>query len=137
MPWTWLTKCTTDIRPITFASRAIPARAGRLKGSLVDDIDAQSPDSGNLDLDLVAALHPQRRRAAEAHAIGCAGGDDVARLQPGDGRKIFDDGCDVEDHVVRRVALHDVAVQPRHEFESLRILHDVGGDPPGPERAGR
>src|SRR5690242_8290481 len=117
MMWKWLMKCATAIRAITFTSRPLvlarrPAAAGRVIGSLVDDIDAQRSDSGDLDLDLVPRLHPEWRLAAEPHAVGRAGGDDVPRLQPGHGREIFDDGGDVEDHVIGRVVLHDGAVEP-------------------------
>src|SRR5580704_9293810 len=120
MPCTWLMKCATAIRPITLASRFhLAFAAGRASGSLVDDIDAQSSDAGNLDLDLVAALHPERRLAAHADTVGRAGGDDIAGLEPGHGREIFDDGGDVEDHVIGRVVLHGVAVQPRRELEPL------------------
>src|SRR5260370_41262769 len=102
MPCTWLMKCATATRPITLASRFPPALVvGRASGSLVDDIDAKSPDAGDLDLDLVAALHPERRLAAQADAVRRAGGDDVARFQPGHGREIFDDGGDLEDPVIR------------------------------------
>src|ERR1700733_10852565 len=122
MPCTWLMKCATAIRLITLASRLhLALAAGRVSGSLVDDIDAQCPYAGNLDLDLVAPLHPERRLAAHADAVGRAGGDDVARLQPGHGREIFDDSGDIEDHVVGRVVLHGVAVQPRRALQPLRV----------------
>ena len=97
----------------------------------------KSPDAGDLDLDLVAALHPERRLAAQADAVGRAGGDDVARLEPGHGREIFDDGGDVEDHVIGRVVLHGLAVQPRRELEPLRVGDHVGRHHPRSERAGR
>src|SRR5436190_6863902 len=138
MMWMWLVKCARATSAITFASRLTPAFAGKATCSLVDDIDAQYADAGNLDFDLVAALHPQRRLAAGADAIRRAGGDDVARLQPGHGREIFDDGGDIEDHVIGRVVLHHLAVQPRRELEPLRVGDDVRRDQPGAERpAGR
>src|SRR2546430_15542186 len=135
---TWLVKCATVTRAITLASRFQSAAASVAAGtgSLVDDIDAQGADAGNLDLELVAGLHPERWLAAEPDAVRRSGGDDVARLQPGYGREIFDDGGDVEDHVIGRVVLHHVAVEPRRELERLRIGNDVGGDHPGAERPG-
>src|SRR3954451_17192113 len=110
MRWKWLMKCATAINAITLASRPLlaargPTRTGRAIGSLVDDIDAQSPDAGDFHVDLVAGLHPERRLAAKTHAVGRAGGDHVARLQPGHGREILDDGGDVEDHVIGGVVL--------------------------------
>src|SRR4029453_4466193 len=126
MRWKWVMKCATEINAITLASRPLlaargPTRTGCAIGSLVDDIDAQSPDAGDFYVDLVAALHPERRLAAQTDSVGRAGGDDVARLQPGHGREIFDDGGDVEDHVIGRVVLHHAAVQPRRELEPLGI----------------
>src|SRR5258705_403503 len=136
MMWMWLVKCARATSAITFASRLIPAFAGKAICSLVDDIGAQNPDAGNLDFDLVAVLHPQRRLAAGADPVGCAGGDDIARLQPGHGREIFDDGGDVEDHVIGRVVLHDGAIQPRREFEPLGVGDDVRRHQPRAERPG-
>src|SRR5258708_38039930 len=137
MPCMWLMKCAAATRAMTVASRLDPAlAAGRASGSLVDVIDAQSPDARDLDLDPVATFHPERRLAPEPDAVGRAGGDDVARLQPGHGREIFDDGGDVEDHVIGRVVLDHVAVQPRRELERLRIGNDVSGDHPRTERPG-
>src|SRR5471032_3325533 len=141
MTCTWLTKCTTVISEITLASRRQLAdtcgAAVTPSGSLVDDIDVQSPDAGDLDLDLVAALHPEWRLAPKAHTIRRARGNNVARLEPSDGRKILDDGGDVEDHVVGRVVLHHGTVEPRRELERLRIGNDVARHHPGAERAGR
>src|SRR5215467_2201844 len=121
---------------MTLVSRHQLAPAGTLSGSLVDDIYAQGSYSGDLDFQLVAGLHPERRLAAEPDAVRRAGGDDVARLQPGHGREILDDGGDVEDHVIGGVVLHHVAVQPRRQLERLRIGNDVGGHHPRTEWAG-
>src|SRR5262245_62994036 len=103
MMWMWLVKCATAARAMTLASR--PRLAGPVseRRSLVDDIDAQNADPGDLDLDLVAGPHPERRLAPQADAVGRAGGDDVAWLQPRHGRQVLYDGGDVEDHVVGRV----------------------------------
>src|SRR5262245_27751273 len=136
MMWTWLVKWAIATRAITLASRLMPAPAGRSMRSLVDDIDAQGSYARDLDLELVAGLHPERRLAPGADAVGRAGGDDVARLQRGHGREIFDDGRDIEDHVIGRVVLHHLTVQPRRELQPLRVLHDVGGDQPRAERPG-
>src|SRR4051794_35253067 len=100
--------------PITLASRCQLASAAASSGSLVDDIDLQGPDPGDLDLELVAALHPERRLAAEADTVRRAGGDHVARLQPGHGREVFDDVGDVEDHVVGGVALDFGTIEAGH-----------------------
>src|SRR5215475_2575048 len=136
MMWMWLVKCAMATRAMTLASR--PSPAGRLSesGSLVDDIDAQNPDAGNLDLDLVAGPHPERRLAPQSDAVGRTGGDDVARLQPRHGRQVLYDGGDVEYHVVGRVVLHDLAVESRRELQTLWIGDDVGRHQPRPERPG-
>ena len=72
MMCTWLTKCATATMEMTLASRRlrspVPARPG--SGSLVDDIDAQRADPGDLDLEPVAGLHPERRLAAQPDAVG-------------------------------------------------------------------
>src|SRR5580698_2578348 len=81
MPCTWLMKCATAIRLITLASRLhLALAADKASGSLVDDIDAQCPYAGDLDFDLVAALHPERRLAPRAAAAGGAGANVVAGL---------------------------------------------------------
>src|SRR5689334_25440714 len=95
MMWTWLTKCTTEISVTILASLRQPSAccgpAATPNDSLVDDIGTQSPDPGDLDLDLVARLHPERRLAPQTDTVRRARCDDIAWLKPGDGREILDD----------------------------------------------
>src|SRR6185312_11853380 len=105
---------------MTLASRCQPTSARAWSDSLVDDIDLQRSDSGNLDLELVAAFHPERRLAPQADAVWRAGGDHVARLQPGHRREVLDDGGDIEDHVIGRVALDFGAIEAGHQHQRLR-----------------
>src|SRR5512144_1729122 len=84
--------------------------ARRRGGDLVLDWIAQHADAGDLDLDDVAILHPERRRAVGADATGGAGHDDVAGDEFGKGRAVGDQGGDVEHEVRDWCGLHLYAV---------------------------
>src|SRR5262249_35037986 len=61
------------------ACAGTPAKGCALR--LVHDRAAQRADAGDLDLEHVAGLHPERRIAAVAHALGRAGCNDITRRQ--------------------------------------------------------
>src|SRR5438445_12511060 len=97
---------------------------------------AQHADAGHLDLDDVAILHPERRRAVGADAAGGAGDDDVTGDELGEGRAIGDQGRDVEHEVRDWCCLYLNTVEAGRNG----LLADVGDfirrDHPWPERAG-
>src|SRR4029079_15179547 len=81
-------------------------------------------------------LHPQRRLARMADALGRAGGDDIARMQRGEIRAEADDLLARIDQLVGAGVLDLLAVQPRRQSELARVRNFVAGDDPRPERAG-
>src|SRR3954468_14557053 len=90
----------------------------------------------DLDLDLVAGLHPERGIAPRADAAGRAGDQHVARDERGPGRHVFDDLRDPEDHLLGARVLHALAVQSAGERHRRARRNLVGGDHPWPEAAG-
>ena len=97
----------------------------------------RSSDAGNLDLDHVAFLHPQRRRAISADPAGGAGDDDVAGRKLGEGRAIGDQRGHVEHQIGNRRGLHLDAVQTRGDGLLADVRDLVRRHHPGPEAAGR
>src|SRR5689334_20043051 len=95
--------------------------AGRLawSGRLAYDAVPQHADVGDLDLDDVARLQPDRRLALGADAAWGAGGDYVTWGQSREARDVGDGLSHRENHVPERRGLHDVAVDPRLDLEVL------------------
>src|SRR5260221_7235454 len=75
----------------------------------------QYADLVDLDLHLVAGLHPDRRRAPRADAAGSAGDQHVAGLKRRPGRAVLDDLRDLEDHLLGSGVLHPLAVEAAGE----------------------
>ena len=111
-------------------------RRARRNSDLVLDRIAQDSDSGNLDLDHVAFLHPERRRAIGADPAGSAGDDDVAGRKLGEGRAIGDQGGNVEHQIGNRRGLHFHAVQAGRDLLLADIGDIVGRHHPRPEATG-
>ena len=103
---------------------------------LVGDAVAQQADAVDLHLDDIAGLHPQRRGALGADAARGAGDDDVAGLEPREGRAVFDLSGNIEDHLADGRLLHHLAVQAGLQPQRSEITGFVGRDHPGTERAG-
>src|SRR5688572_30774504 len=89
------------------SSAAIPA-ATRL---IIGDGVLEDADLVDLDLNVVAGLHPDRRGAPRADSARRAGDDHVARHERGPGRDVLDDLRDLEDHLLGGCVLHALAVQ--------------------------
>src|SRR5581483_5522072 len=81
-------------------------------------------------LDHIARLHPQRRGAAGADAAWRAGDDHVARLEPREGRAVFDLARDIENHLADEGILNHLAVEPGLQPERSELAGLVGGDHP-------
>src|SRR4051794_30491589 len=69
-------------------------------GSAVRDAVLEDADLVDLDLHLVAGLHPQRRGATRAHAAWRARHQNVAWQQRGPGGDVLDDLGDLENHLL-------------------------------------
>ena len=87
------------------------------------------PSTG--DGDGFSGLKPALRGAAEAHAGGGAGGDDVAGEQRRDGGDVFDEVRDLEDELAGVGVLQDFAVDGEADVERVRVGDFVGGDDGG------
>src|SRR5438105_4625112 len=104
--------------------------------SAVGDRVLEDADLVDLDLDLVAGLHPDGRVAPRADAAWRAGDEHIARHERCPGRDVLDDLRDLEDHLLGGGVLHALAVQAAGErhLGSRRDL--VGAHHPRPEAAG-
>src|SRR3954468_19090137 len=102
-------------------------------GLTVGDRILENADLVDLDLDLVAGLHPERGGAPRAHAARRAGDQHVARDERGPGRHVFDDLRDLEDHLLGARVLHALAVQPAGECHRGAGRDLIRGDHPWPE----
>src|SRR5882672_5332145 len=102
----------------------------------IGDRVLEDADLVDLDLDLVAGLHPDRRVAARADAAGRAGDEHVARLQRGPARDVLDDLRDLEDHLLGGGVLHALAVQAARQRQSRIRRNLVRGHHPRTEGAG-
>src|ERR1700722_7007725 len=87
---------------------------------LVPDGVAKHPDAFDLDLDTVAVLHEDWRRARLAYARRRPHDDQIARLQGQAFCKQRHRLVHREDHVPRIRVLHDMAVEPRLERQPPR-----------------
>src|SRR5258708_6112788 len=67
--------------------------------AILSDRIAHDADSPDLRLEEIAGLHELGRRAREAHALGGAGREDVARFQRRAGGEIGDEARHLEIHV--------------------------------------
>src|SRR5579883_310382 len=117
----------------------LPARFAFLRLLfLIFDRIAQDADALDLDLARVAVLHPDRIGLARmADARRRAGEDDVARLERHPLRDEHQHLPHREHHVLGVVRLHDLAVEPALDLETLAGLRQrVGRDHPGAEAAG-
>src|SRR6266571_7256895 len=93
----------------------------------------QHADALDLDLDGVTDLHELRRLSGEAHALGCSGDHDVARLELGPRGQLADQARHLEHHELRvRVLLVDT-VDPGLDAQR-RWIELIGGDDPWTER---
>src|SRR5437870_5054212 len=110
-------------------------RHARLWLPRLDRVD-QYPHLAHFDLHRISRLHPHRRIAARADAARCAGDDDVARLERGEGRDVVDEPREAVDHLLGGSVLHDLAVEPRLERQFLAVRDLVAGDHPRAESAG-
>src|SRR5215467_2920444 len=70
---------------------------------------------------------PQQPAHGQAVAGRAAGQHQVARQQSRDLRRVRDQPGDAEDHVLRRLVLHDLAVEPQGEPQAVRITGEAGG----------
>src|SRR5438874_12152550 len=104
--------------------------------SAVGDRVLEDADLVDLDLDLVAGLHPDRRVAARAGAAGRAGDEHVARLERGPARDVLDDLRDLEDHLLGGGVLHALAVQAARQRQARVGWNLVRRHHPRPEGAG-
>src|SRR3954471_19168741 len=75
-------------------------------GSAIGDAVFEDADLVDLDLDLVAGLHPQRRGATCAHAAWRARHEHIARQERGPGRDVLDDLRNLENHLLGGGVLH-------------------------------
>src|SRR4051794_15594627 len=75
-------------------------------GSAIGDAVFEDADLVDLDLHLVAGLHPERRRAARAHAAWRSRHQHVAGQQRGPGGDVLDDLGDLENHLLGGGVLH-------------------------------
>src|SRR5258708_27946158 len=76
-----------------------------------------------------------RRGAREADGGRCCRRDDVAWLERQHAREGGDDGGDIEEHVLRRIILLELAVHPQCQAQALWVRDLVGSDDPRAERA--
>src|SRR3954463_6990140 len=107
-----------------------------ISGSAVGDRVLEDADLVDLDFDLVAGLHPQRRIAARADAAGRAGDQHVAGLQRRPCRDVLDDLGDLENHLLGGRVLHALAVQAARELELAARRNFIGRHHPRAEGAG-
>src|SRR5574343_1279836 len=96
-------------------------------GGVVDDGVDQAADAFDFSFDHVARLDVRQ-------AFRRAGQDDVARIQGHEGRQVFDQRRDDENHVGGRAFLRRLAVDARRQLERHRIGDVVAVDQPGAER---
>src|SRR5262244_1527737 len=93
---------------------------------LIHHAAAQGADAGDFDLEHIAGLHPYRRIAAVADALGRAGRNHVARRERGEvGAERNDVRNGVDEQASARM-LHLLAVEPRHQVELGWIGQLVG-----------
>src|SRR5262249_46072500 len=137
MPLAAQATATMPLRNVGLASMAVapdfipkstrerPSRSMRPKGIasrlLIHHAVAQRADAGNLDLEHVAGLHPQRRIAAMTDPFRRAGGDHVARRKRREVRAEGDDLRHGIDQEIGAGLLHLLPVQSRRERETGRI----------------
>src|SRR5512143_124078 len=118
----------------TLQDEANGISARRSRGFGYDRI-AQHADTADLDLHVVARLHPQGRCAARAHSARRARHDHVAGQELRPRRAVLDQLRDVETKLADTLVLHDLAVQARRERERAWIGQLVARHEPRTERA--
>src|SRR5918999_684030 len=104
--------------------------------SAIGDAVLEDADLVDLDLDLVAGLHPYRGIPARADATGRARDQHVAGQERGPGGYVFDDLGNLEDHLLGGGVLHALAVQAAGERHRGAGRNVVGGHHPRAEAAG-
>src|SRR6516162_479809 len=95
----------------------------------------QDTDAGHLDLDDVAWNQESRRVETSARAGRRPSGDDVSRLEGGEGRNVADEIRDREKHVRGRVVLSDFAVDASRQVDAAESVELVRGRHPGADRS--
>src|SRR4051812_37961824 len=104
--------------------------------SAIGDAVLEDANPVDLDLDLVARLHPYGRGASRADAAGGARDEHVARNERGPRRDVLDDLRDLEDHLLGAGVLHALAVQAARQGQGGAGRDLVGAHHPGAEAAG-
>ena len=124
---------------------AHPSRPRRLRasvasgdGALIRYHVAQHAQPLHFNFADIAMPHPQRRLASGTDPGRRAGDDDIAGLEAEGLAQHRDQRGNVEDKVVRRGALHRLAIQPRLQSQAATARRQlVGGDEPRSKCTGR